>query len=218
MRHIRWAPSIAAGASAHVTTGEGGLVTTDSDALAERLRRFRSHGITTDARARHEAGAWFYEMADLGYNYRISDVQCALGISQMAKLAGWVARRQEIAARYATELAMAPGVRFPAVLPDRASSWHLFVLRVRRAALAAGRSRNDVFRALRAENIGVNVHYIPVTLHPYYRARGHRPGECPVAEAAYEELITLPLFPSMSDGDVGDVIEAVRKVMSAYAA
>lgn len=202
----------------HVTTGEGGVVTTDNEVLAERLRRFRTHGITSDARARHESGAWFYEMVDLGFNYRITDVQCALGISQMRKLDRWVRRRVEIAARYGQELAAIAGLRLPDTLPDRTSSWHLYVVRVQQTALKPGRTRDDVFRALRAENIGVNVHYIPVPAHPYYRALGHQPGECPVAEAAYRELITLPLFPAMSDGDVTDVVTAMGKVMAEYAA
>ena len=201
----------------HITTGEGGVVTTDSEELAEKLRRFRNHGISRDARARNEAGDWFYEMADLGYNYRLTDLQCALGISQLRKLDGWIARRRQIAARYTLELGDIRALRLPVVHDDRTSSWHLYVIRVRRGALENGRDRTDVFRALRAENIGVNVHYIPVTWQPFYRARGHQPGECPVADAAYEELITVPMFAAMTDRDVDDVVLAVRKVTAAYA-
>ena len=201
----------------HITTGEGGLIATDDELLAARLRQFRNHGITSDARQRHESGAWYYEMADLGFNYRLSDVQCALGISQLSKLDRWLERRRAIAARYTNALADVPALRLPSVPPDRLSAWHLYVIRVRRDGLREGVGRDGVFRALRAENIGVNVHYIPVTFHPFYRDRGHRPGECPVAEAAYEELITLPLFPAMTDADAGDVIAAVRKVIDAFA-
>jgi UDP-4-amino-4,6-dideoxy-N-acetyl-beta-L-altrosamine transaminase len=201
----------------HITTGEGGLVTTDDEALATRLRRFRNHGITSDARARHEAGAWFYEMVDLGFNYRLTDVQCALGLSQLPKLDGWLARRRAIAARYTRALAEVPALRVPVVPDDRVSAWHLYVVRVQREGLREGVGRDAVFRALRAENIGVNVHYIPVTLHPFYKALGHRPGECPVAEGAYEELISLPIFPGMTDADADDVISAVHKVVQAYA-
>jgi len=198
----------------HITTGEGGVVTTDDERLAERLRRFRNHGITSDARARQEAGSWFYEMVDLGYNYRLSDMQCALGISQLRKLDGWLARRREIASRYTDALSTLAGIVTPVVRNDRTSAWHLYVVRVRREV--NGISRDEVFRALRAENIGVNVHYIPVTWHPYYRARGHHPGECAVADAAYSELISLPIFPAMTDGDVEDVLTAVRKVVDRY--
>jgi perosamine synthetase len=201
----------------HITTGEGGVVTTDDEGLAEKLRRFRNHGITRDAHVRNEAGDWFYEMVDLGFNYRLTDLQCALGISQLRKLDAWIARRRQIAARYARALSDIRALRLPIVQDDRTSSWHLYVIRVQREALRTGRGREDVFRALRAENIGVNVHYIPVTQQPFYRARGHHRGECPVADAAYEELITLPIFPAMTDADVDDVTLAVRKVMSAYA-
>jgi UDP-4-amino-4,6-dideoxy-N-acetyl-beta-L-altrosamine transaminase len=201
----------------HVTTGEGGLVTTDDPRLADRLRLFRNHGISSDARTRQEAGSWYYEMVELGYNYRITDLQCALGSSQLAKLPRWVERRQQIAARFSAELSGLEAVRLPFVAGDRTSSWHLYVIRIRRGALREGVERDGVFKALRAENIGVNVHYIPVTWHPYYQQRGHRRGAHPVAEAAYEELITLPLFPAMSDGDVSDVVAAVRKVVAAYA-
>ena len=202
----------------HVTTGEGGVVTTDNADFAERVRRFRSHGITTDARARQESGSWFYEMVALGYNYRITDLQCALGTSQLKRARQWLMRRIEIAARYAGELDGLPGVRLPVVRPDRLSAWHLYVIRVNRGALRPGIGRAEVFRALRAENIGVNVHYVPVNWHPYYRALGHGPGECPVADAAYETLVSIPMFPGMSDQDVDDVVAAVKKVFAAYAA
>jgi dTDP-4-amino-4,6-dideoxygalactose transaminase len=202
----------------HITTGEGGFVTTEDASRAEALRRFRGHGITSDARARHEAGSWFYEMTSLGYNYRVTDIQCALGLSQIRHAEAWLRRRREIAARYSAAFGRLRGIRLPVMKEDRQSGWHLFVIRVQASALSSGRDRDSVFRALRAENIGVNVHYIPVTWHPYYRERGHGPGECPVADAAYSELISLPMFPSMTDGDVNDVTAAVEKVMTAYSA
>jgi perosamine synthetase len=190
----------------HVATGEGGMVTTDDPELAGRMRRFRNHGITTDHRQREAAGAWYYEMTELGWNYRIPDVLCALGLSQLRKLPAWLARRREIAAQYDEAFAGLPGVEPVAVRPGVTHAYHLYAVRV-----AWDRAR--AFAALRAEGIGVNVHYVPVHLHPYYRERyGTGTGLCPVAEAAYERLLTLPLFPRMTDADAADVIEAVRRV------
>ncbi|HEY7060812.1 MAG TPA: UDP-4-amino-4,6-dideoxy-N-acetyl-beta-L-altrosamine transaminase [Chloroflexota bacterium] len=198
----------------HITTGEGGVVTTDDAALAERLRLFRNHGITSDHRQREAEGSWVYEMVALGYNYRITDFQCALGLSQLGKLDGWVARRRAIAARYTAAFANCPAIEPPPVLPDRESAWHLYVIRLNLERLRA--TRVDVFRALRAENIGVNVHYVPVPWHPYYRELGYARGQWPVAEAAYERMLSLPLFPAMTDADVDDVIAAVQKVVGHY--
>jgi len=198
-----------------ITTGEGGMITTNNPELSERMRIFRNHGITTDYHQREEQGSWFYEMADLGYNYRITDIQCALGLSQLRKLTAWVKRRQEIAQRYNIAFAELPTVQPLRVRADVSHAYHLYVIRLDLAQLRA--TRVEIFAALRAEGIGVNVHYIPVHLHPFYRKRfGTGPGMCPVAEKAYEEIITLPLYPSMSDSDVDDVITAVRKVVSAY--
>lgn len=199
----------------HVATGEGGVVTTNDGKLADRLRQFRNHGITSDARMRQETGSWFYEMTELGYNYRLTDIQCALGITQLRKQQAWLARRQQIADKYTEAFATMHALRLPRVKADRRSAWHLYVVRVREKHLQG--TRADIFRALRAENIGVNVHYIPVTWQPYYRALGHGPGECPIADAAYETLISLPMFPAMSDLDVDDVITAMSKVMGHYA-
>lgn len=199
----------------HITTGEGGMVTCDDDERAQRLRSFRSHGISTDYRQRETQGSWFYEMTELGFNYRLTDLQCALGLSQLGKLSAWVGRRREIAARYLDALAGLEGLELPAVLPDRQPSWHLFVVQLRLDRLRVGRER--VFRALRAENVGVNVHYVPVPRHPYYRNLGYEPGSWPAAEAAYERLLSIPIFPSMTDADVDDVVAALRKVLGAYA-
>ena len=199
----------------HLTTGEGGLVTTNDAGLAESLRRFRNHGISSDARQRQSAGQWHYEMVLLGFNYRLTDIGCALGLSQMGKLDANLARRREIAIRYAAAFRDMPGVIAPAVRDDVNSAWHLYPVRVDLDRLTV--DRGEVFRALRAENIGVNVHYIPVHCHPYYRDRfGYRGGEYPVAEDAYARLISLPMFHGMTDPDVEDVLGAVGKVCAAY--
>jgi perosamine synthetase len=200
----------------HLTTGEGGMVTTNDAALAETMRRFRNHGISSEARQRQESGQWFYEMVLLGFNYRLTDISCALGISQLNKLEPNLARRREIAAQYTAAFGSVPGLIPPSVRADVNPAWHLYPIRVDLAKLTV--DRGQIFRALRSENIGVNVHYIPVHLHPYYRDQfGHRDGECPVAEAAYERLISLPMFHGMTDADVGDVVRAVSKVILPYA-
>jgi len=200
----------------HVTTGEGGAITTDDPDLAGRMRTFRNHGITTDHRQRESKGSWFYEMGDLGFNYRLTDIQCALGISQLPKLPAWVRRRQAIALRYDAAFARMPAVRPLAVRPEVSHAYHLYVIRLELDRLRIDRAA--VFTALRAEGIGVNVHYIPVHLHPYYRRTfGTAPGDCPVAEAAYERILSLPIFPAMTDEDAEDVIRAVGKVTEAYA-
>ncbi len=199
----------------HITTGEGGMVATNDAKFAETLRRFRNHGISSDARQRQSAGQWHYEMVLLGFNYRLPDIVCALGIQQLKKLDANLARRREIAARYTAAFREIPGVIPPAVRPEANPAWHLYPIRLDLKKLTVDRA--EVFRALRAENIGVNVHYIPVHLHPYYRERfGYKGGEFPIAEDAYERLISLPMFHGMSDGDAEDVIRAVRKVVTSF--
>jgi perosamine synthetase len=198
----------------HITTGEGGVITTNNPKLAAHMRRFRNHGITSDHRQREQAGSWFYEMIDLGYNYRLTDIQCVLGLSQLKKLPGWVARRREIAARYTAAFSSWPEIEPPATLADRESAWHLYVIRLNLDRLRVDRAR--VFAALRAENIGVNVHYIPVPWHPYYQQLGYVKGQWPIAEAAYERMISLPMWAGMSDRDVDDVVAALQKVIEAY--
>lgn len=196
----------------HVTTGEGGMVTTNDDDLARRLRLFRGHGIESNARTRQAEGTWFYEMTALGYNYRLSDIACALGLSQLSRLADNLSRRRAIAARYADAFAGVRGLALPVTQRGVSPAWHLYPVRV-----ASSIDRGDVFRALRAEGLGVNVHYIPVHLHPYYRERfGYRGGEFPVAEGAYAQLISLPMFHGMTDQDVEDVCSAVNKVMAYF--
>jgi perosamine synthetase len=198
----------------HITTGEGGVVTTDDPEAAARMRRFRNHGITADHRARETQVSWFYEMTDLGYNYRLTDFQCALGISQLKKLSRWIARRREIAGRYDAAFGGHPVVRPLRVRAGAFHSYHLYVIRLGAGGLGTG--RDSVFRKLREAGIGVNVHYIPVHLHPFYRRRlGTAEGMCPVAESAYGEILSLPVFPRMSDEDAEAVIRAVREATEA---
>jgi perosamine synthetase len=200
----------------HITTGEGGMVATNDAKFAETLRRFRNHGISSDARQRQTAGQWHYEMVLLGFNYRLPDIVCALGLAQLKRLDENLARRREIAARYTAAFRHILGVVAPAVRPGMNPAWHLYPIRLDLEKLITDRAQ--VFQALRAENIGVNVHYIPVHLHPYYRDRfGYKGGEFPVAEDAYQRLISLPMFHAMSDQDVQDVIGALKKVLGHYA-
>lgn len=200
----------------HITTGEGGMITTEDAEFAHRLRMFRNHGIDSDARLREVEGQWYYEMVALGYNYRLTDIGCALGLSQLRRLDANLARRREIAARYTAAFQGMPGVIPPAVRPDVNPAWHLYPIRLDLARLRVGRA--EIFRALRAEGLGVNVHYIPVHMHPYYREHlGYQGGKYPVAEDAYERLISLPIFHAMSDQDIEDVIGAVDKVLRHYA-
>jgi perosamine synthetase len=199
----------------HITTGEGGIVTTNNPAFAETLRRFRNHGISSDARQRQTAGQWHYEMVLLGFNYRLPDLACALGLQQLQRLDANLARRREIAAQYTAAFREIPGVVPLTVRSEVEPAWHLYPIRLDIGSLTADRAQ--IFRALRAENIGVNVHYIPVHLHPYYRERfGFRGGEFPVAEDAYSRLVSLPMFHGMSNQDVDDVIEAIKKVVGSY--
>ena len=196
----------------HLTTGEGGMVTTNNSNFAQRLREVRNHGIDSDARTRQAAGHWHYEMATLGFNYRLTDIACALGLSQLPRLSANLARRRAIAARYGKALATVHSLTLPIVAADVTSAWHLYPVRV-----DASIDRAEVFNALRAEGLGVNVHYIPVHLHPYYRSRfGYRGGEFPIAETASGRLISLPMFHGMTDEDVDDVIFAVEKVMNYF--
>jgi perosamine synthetase len=198
-----------------MTTGEGGMITTESFETAYRMRCFRNHGVTSNHFEREQQGSWFYDMAALGHNYRLTDIQCALGLSQLERLQEAIDRRRAIARRYDEALASLDGVASLAVRSDRRHAYHLYVVRLDAKRLGVG--RGHVFSALRAEGIGANVHYLPVHLHSYYRERfGTGPGLCPRAESAYEEILSLPIFPAMADADVGDVIEAMYKVVTSY--
>jgi perosamine synthetase len=195
-----------------LTTGEGGAVLTDHDDLVERLRRFRNHGISTEVGDRRD---WRYAMVELGYNYRLTDIAAALGSSQLRRLDEFLARRRGLADTYRERLADHPAVELPAVAEDADPAWHFLFARLRLDRLRV--DRGTIFRALRAENIGVNVHYIPVHTHPYYRER-FPVVSMPVAETQYERLLTLPLHAGMTDVDVADVVAAIDKVAEAYRA
>lgn len=197
----------------HITTGEGGMITTDNPELAGRMKAFRNHGITTDFRQRQIRGSWFYEIVDLGFNYRITDIQCALGISQLRKLEKWVDRRQEIAGIYDKAFSGISSIS-PLIKREWVShAYHLYVIRLDERVRT---KRDEVFRSLRSKGIGVNVHYLPVYLHPYYTKKfKYGPDLCPVAENASGRILSLPIFPSLSDDDVSRVIETVVDVVSA---
>ncbi len=196
----------------HITTGEGGMVLTDDDEYARLMRRFRNHGIASDHRERSEQGTWFYEMVGLGYNYRLTDLQSALGLSQLRKLPGWLARRREIAERYDSALAGIDGVTPLEVSSDRRHAYHLYVVRIGSGNAV---SRDAVFTEMRLKDIGVNVHYIPVHTHPYYRELfPDLQGTLPVAEAAYREILSLPMHQGLTDTDGDRVIAAIGSVVA----
>ena len=196
----------------HITTAEGGMITTDDPQLAQRMRVFRNHGITSDHHQRETQGSWFYEMVDLGYNYRLTDIQCALGISQMRKLSTWIKRRQAIARRYDEFFDRMPCIRALTVKDNVVNSFHLYVIKIDFAELRT--DRTTLFAKLRAEGIGVNVHYIPVHLHPFYQNNfGTGPGMCPIAEGVYEQILSLPMHAGMTDEDVETVCSTFQNVI-----
>jgi perosamine synthetase len=203
----------------HITTGEGGMITTDDAELAERIRLFRTHGIirdpkcfssqASDLRPPTSDSTWFYQMIDLGYNYRITDFQCALGLSQLQKLPKFLKRRREIAALYDEAFAGLSGIITLGARKDSLHAYHLYVIRIDSNIL--GIDRATLFIKLRENGIGVNVHYIPVHLHPFYKDKFNTGSIlCPVAEAAYEQIISIPMFPGLTDSDIEAVIEAIK--------
>jgi len=197
----------------HITTGEGGMITTDNPILAERMRVFRNHGITTDHRQREEQCSWCYEMVDLGYNYRITDFQCALGVSQFNKLPKWLARRQEIARIYDAAFAAFPYVKPLSVSKDVLHAYHLYVVRI--MDTEPSKNRKAVFKRLREKGIGANVHYLPVYLHPFYKKRFHPDaGLCPVAEQAYDHILSLPMFPKLKSHEQEYIIKTIKDIWS----
>jgi perosamine synthetase len=194
-----------------ITTAEGGAVLSDDAELASRVALFRTHGITrTPAELEQpDEGGWWYEMQHLGFNYRITDIQCALGVAQLTKLERFLARRREIAARYQEALEDLDAVELPTEQPDVKSGWHLYVLRVRDA-----QHRRPLFERMRALGLGVQVHYIPVHWHPYYQRMGYQKGSLPVAEDFYARAVSLPIYPGMSDEDLDSGIERVRRAVA----
>lgn len=199
----------------HITTGEGGMITTNREDFYKKLLQFRTHGITRDVTELYEnQGPWYYEMQFLGFNYRITDIQSALGVSQLKKVNQFIEKRKRLVQLYQNELQKINELQFPYQLPNVESSWHILVVKLNLEKLNGG--RREVFEALQKENIGVNVHYLPVHLHPYYQGLGYRRGICPIAERCYEEFITLPLYPGMSEQDVLDVVAAVKKVINYF--
>jgi UDP-4-amino-4,6-dideoxy-N-acetyl-beta-L-altrosamine transaminase len=199
----------------HVTSAEGGMIVTDNEEFYQKLVLFRSHGITKDPELLlQNDGPWYYEMQSLGYHYRMTDLQASLGTSQMDRLDEFVSRRREIAAQYTEAFRDIPGIVVPYQHEKANSSWHLYVLRFDKSTYPAG--RKEIFNAFRAENIGVHVHYIPVYNQPYYRELGYSQEQCENAESYYEEALTMPLFPKMTDQDVQDVIDATKKIVSFF--
>lgn len=186
-----------------ITSAEGGMVVTDNPDWQARMRLFRNHGITTDHRQRSDSGAWFYEMVDLGYNYRLSDLHCALGLSQLGRLDAFIDRRRQLAARYDRLLADSAAAPL-ACLPEAGHGYHLYVVRVP--------DRDRVHARMRDKGIGCNVHYVPVHLHPWYRRTyGTGAGLCPQAEAAYGEILSLPIYPELSDAAQDRVVAALNE-------
>lgn len=193
----------------HITTGEGGMITTDNKEYAKRMRIFRNHGISHDHRERQSQQPWFYEMVDLGYNYRITDFQCALGMSQLQKLPRWLERRQEIARQYDEAFAGIKGIKPLVVKADVRHAYHLYVVRINQVETGTG--RGEFYQGLRSRSIGVNVHYVPVHMHPFYQDRfGTGRGLCPVAESAYEQILSLPIYPAMTDEELKIVVRTIE--------
>lgn len=207
-----------------ITGGEGGAILTNDESLYQRLSIFRTHGITRNTKfmdlgmeyvqghdGREE---WYYQQIELGYNYRITDIQAALITSQLKKLEKFKLRRQEIASKYNKAFSNFPGIVLQKEIPESDTTRHIYLIQLNLDELTAG--RREIFDALKAENVYCNVHYIPVYRFPYYQKLGYKKGLCPCAEKLYERLITIPLYPAMTDGDVDSVITAVKKVVGYY--
>jgi UDP-4-amino-4,6-dideoxy-N-acetyl-beta-L-altrosamine transaminase len=190
-----------------ITTAEGGAVLGSDKAFLERVERFRDHGLDRGRSETQESvGAWHYEFEDLGFNYRLSDVHCALGLSQLRRLDAFIGRRRAIAASYTSALSDIEGLITPTVRPGVEPAWHLYVLRT-----ADPGRRRPLFERLRELGLGLQVHYIPVYFHPYYRALGYEPGLCPKAEDFYSRCLSIPIYPAMTEADVESVAGRVRR-------
>lgn len=191
-----------------ITTGEGGMIVTDNEELYKRLVLFRSHGITRDSSMmKRNEGPWYYEQLALGYNYRMTDIQCALGANQMKKLDRFINRRRELVKRYDKAFASCENITIPYQLPETNSGWHLYIIQVK------NHDRRQVFEQLRAEGVGVNVHYIPVYMHPYYQENGYKDVHCEKAEELYSHMISLPLYPGLTEEQQDEVIGKVLKAV-----
>ena len=192
-----------------ITTGEGGMIVTDNEEFYQKMMLFRSHGITRDENLMtRNDGPWFYQQLDLGYNYRITDIQCALGCSQMKKLDRFLALRKEIVTRYNEAFADCENIVTPYQLPETESGWHLYIVQVKNC------DRRKVFEALREHGIAVNVHYIPVYLHSYYQEHGYKDVHCRNAEEIYSHIISLPLYPTLTEEQQQYVIETLKYVIN----
>ena len=190
-----------------ITTGEGGMIVTDNEEFYKKMALFRSHGITRDdSMMTRNDGPWFYQQFNLGYNYRITDIQCALGCSQMKKLDRFLARRKEIVARYNEAFADCDNIITPYQLSDTESGWHLYIVQVKNC------DRRQVFEAMREKGIGVNVHYIPVYMHPYYQEPGYENVHCANAEEIYSHIISLPLYPGLTSEQQDYVIDTLKSL------
>ncbi len=190
-----------------ITTGEGGMIVTDNEDFYKKMILFRSHGITRDdSMMTRNDGPWFYQQFDLGYNYRITDIQCALGCSQMKKLDRFLARRKEIVARYNEAFADCDNIITPYQLSDTESGWHLYIVQVKNC------DRRQVFENMREKGIGVNVHYIPVYMHPYYQEHGYENVHCANAEEIYSHIISLPLYPGLTFEQQDYVIDTLKSL------
>lgn len=199
-----------------VTSGEGGAVMTNDKALYDKLVLYRSHGITRNEELmeKESEGGWYYEMIDLGYNYRMTDFQAALLESQLKKLPRFKERRQEIVNRYNEAFSEMEEIFVQKEIPQSDTTRHLYIVQLKLDRLKA--TRREIFDALAAENVQCNVHYIPVYYFPHYQRLGYEKGLCPNAEAAYEGFLSIPLYPAMTDQDVEDVITAIKKVIAYY--
>ncbi|NLY80176.1 MAG: UDP-4-amino-4,6-dideoxy-N-acetyl-beta-L-altrosamine transaminase [Lysinibacillus sp.] len=190
-----------------ITTGEGGIIVTNNKVYYEKLQLFRSHGIKKTPYAL-EQGDWYYEMADLGFNYRMTDIQAALGLSQLKKIDTFLARRREIANTYNEAFANEPLLQVPKQLEGTSSGWHLYMIK-----LSENLNRKSIFNQMRELNIGVHVHYIPVYWHPYYKKLGYKKGICPTAEKWYEHVLTLPIHPDLEDREIDFIIDSLMKLI-----
>ncbi|HXC18128.1 MAG TPA: DegT/DnrJ/EryC1/StrS family aminotransferase [Holophagaceae bacterium] len=199
-------------ATKNITTSEGGCLTGD-EALVEKARVFGHHGMNKDAWKRFDrSGSWYYEVVLPGFKYNMTDLQAAIGLHQLDRLAGFQARRREVVAAYAARLGKLDCLQLPVERAEVESSWHLYVIRLRLDRI--GIDRDGFIEELKARNIGTSVHYLPVHMHPYYRDKyGYRPEDCPVAADAFRRMLSLPLHPGMTDQDVADVCEAIEDII-----